>query len=120
MTSYVTEVSRLMAKPQYAQIKITESDIVRVNGDPPECYLIKMPEGSAYEGLNFWHPAKCTFKMKRGGYRLSFRPDVWRFKLYASCKDNDERYECRVELDAGEMLSCWNNGDDETERNDVL
>lgn len=106
-----------MTKPQYSQIRISESDIVRVKGNPPECYLIKMPEGSLYEGLNFWHPAKCTFKMKHGGYRLSFRPDEWRFKLYTNCKDSDDRYECRVELTAEEMLSCWETQENETERN---
>jgi hypothetical protein len=93
----------------YKQLRITDDDIVRVEGDPPVAYLVRMPEGSVYEGLNFWHPAKCTFKIKRGGYRLSFRPDVWRFKLYPNTKEDVERYECRVIIDADEMLSCWAN-----------
>jgi len=98
-----------MNKPTYKQIYVTNDDVVCVKGEPPVAYLIKMPEGSKYEGLNFWHPAKCTFEMKRGGYRLSFRPDAWCFKLYSGQKEETERYECRVEINADEMLSCWAN-----------
>lgn len=96
-----------MNKATYKQICVRDSDVVRIEGEPPKAYLIKMPEGSPYEGLNFWHPAKCTFKMKRGGYRLSFRPDVWHFKLYSGNKDDNDRYECRTEIGADEMMSCW-------------
>jgi hypothetical protein len=100
-----------MTKPTYKQIRVTDNDVVRIEGSPPVAYLIKMPEGSPYEGLNFWHPAQCTFKIKRGGYRLSFRPDVWHFKLYSGSKEEDERYECRAEINADEMISCWTNND---------
>lgn len=93
----------------YRQIRVDDNDVVRVEGNPVKAYLIRMPEGSPYEGLNFWHPAKCTFKLKRGGYRLSFRPDVWRFKLYPGHKEDTKRYECCAVIGADEMLSCWAN-----------
>ena len=99
--------ARLVAKATFAQITVGDADIVRVQGEPPSCYLIAMPKGSVYEGLRFWHPAQCTFRMKRGGYRLSFRKDDWEFKLYSQSEEDIGKYECRVILNADEMLSCW-------------
>lgn len=96
-----------MSKATFAQITVGEENIVRVQGNPPECFLISMPIGSEYEGLNFWHPAKCTFKMKHGGYRLSFRKGDWEFKLYSRSGNNSDKFECLATINADEMISCW-------------
>lgn len=98
-----------MTETNFSQIEVREESIVRIQGNPPVCYLIAMPEGSEYEGLNFWHPAKCTFKKKAGGYKLSFRKDEWKFKLYSQSKSDAAKFECRVILDADTMIACWQN-----------